>query len=110
MEIGATGDAGKVEAFIPEHQVVSSPRYGRGHPSRSTLREQAASLEALCRGVALAVSPPDGALSVAMGVPIVLAAERSAGEGRPLKLMKFNFGRNYRRTGTHEVGEIPRNA
>lgn len=98
QEIAATGDAGKVECFVPESTLVvgrRQPREVRTEPvpvdaevlaagahHGSTFAEHLAFREAVLEGGPPAVAARDGLWSVAMGV----AAERSAREGRPVAL------------------------
>jgi len=97
-EIAATGDAGKVECFVPESTVVIGRRQPRhvetlkvevdaqaleaGTHHGSTFHEHRAFLEALREGRPPLVSAEDGLRAVAMGV----AAERSAAERRPVEM------------------------
>jgi len=97
-EIAATGDAGKVECFIPESTLVIGRRQPRrverlhvpvderilksgGHHG-STYFEHLAFREALLAGGPPQVSALDGLRAVAVG----LAAERSAAERRPVEM------------------------
>ena len=105
-EIGAVGDAGKVECFIPDstvtigrrtpgwqgrmtpasvetHDVLVDPRLLRaGHHHGSTCFEQQAFVEAIRRNAEPVVSLADGLMAVAMGV----AAERSVAERRVVEM------------------------
>jgi predicted dehydrogenase len=93
-EIVATGDAGKLECFIPESTLVIGKRHprkiethvvpvderilGAGFHHGSTYYEHAGFQRAIRDGTPPEVSARDGLLAVAMG----LAAERSAAERR----------------------------
>lgn len=97
-EIAATGDAGKLECFVPESTLVVGRRADRSVRSETvevdaraleagthfgaTWYQHAAFLEALRSGGPPAVSARDGLRAVAMGV----AAERSAAEHRPVAM------------------------
>ena len=101
QEIAVTGDAGKVECFVPESTVVIGRRQPRevktvtldvdrdvlaaGAHHGSTFAEHQAFREAILSGGEPAVSARDGLLAVAMGV----AAERSALEGRPVEIAEL---------------------
>jgi len=103
VEIAATCDRGKIEAFVPESRVVVCRRDGSAHESRtfelpaeiryagahhgSTYYEHLAFLEAVRSGGHPAVSALDGALAVAVGA----AAEQSAREHRPVELRELGF-------------------
>jgi predicted dehydrogenase len=98
QEIAATGDAGKVECFVPEGLVVVGRRAPRSVESErvavdahilaagshfgATRFQHQAFLRAVREGRPAAVSAEDGLRAVAMGV----AAERSAAERRPVEL------------------------
>ncbi len=103
VEIAATGDRGKVEAFEPAHRLVLGLR---GRPDRqeidfdldprvraagahhgSTFIEHLDFLEAVRGGGKPAVSAEDGALAVAVGA----AAERSVREKRPVTLDEVGY-------------------
>jgi len=103
MEIAATGDRGKAEAFIPE-QTLLLTRRDRDEPTRidfpadarlaqagahhgSTFFEHLAFRDAIRAGGAPVVSARDGALAVAMGA----AGERSVREGRPVALSEYGL-------------------
>jgi predicted dehydrogenase len=103
MEIAATGDRGKVEAFLPEHRLVLTRR-DRDEPATvrfkvdprareagahhgSTFLEHLAFLKAIREGGRPTVSVEDGALAVGLGA----AAERSAREKRPIELAELGF-------------------
>jgi predicted dehydrogenase len=103
MEIAATGDRGKAEAFIPEHRLVLTRRE-RNEPTTirfhvdprareagahhgSTLLEQLAFRDAIRAGTKPLVSVEDGALAVAIGA----AGERSAREKRAIELCELGF-------------------
>lgn len=103
MEIAATGDRGKVEAFIPRHRLVLTRR-DRDEPSTvefkvdprakllgahhgSTFLEHLAFRDAIRSGGRPIVGAADGALAVAVGV----AGERSAKERRPVELKELGF-------------------
>jgi predicted dehydrogenase len=97
-EICATGDAGKLECFVPEGTLVvgrRSPRSVRservavdpellaaGFHHGATWYQHGAFLRAIRTGSAPEVGVRDGLLAVALG----LAAERSARERRPVAL------------------------
>jgi predicted dehydrogenase len=98
LEIAATGDRGKAEAFLPAHRLVLTRR-DRDEPATiefpedprarllgahhgSTLLEHLAFRDAIRSGGKPLVSVADGALAVAVGV----AGERSARERRPVEL------------------------
>jgi predicted dehydrogenase len=103
VEIAATGDRGKVEAFVPAHTVVVSRRDGSaaethtfalppevryaGAHHGATYYEHLAFLAAVRSGGAPAVSAADGALAVAVGA----AAELSIRERRPVELGELGF-------------------
>jgi myo-inositol 2-dehydrogenase / D-chiro-inositol 1-dehydrogenase len=103
MEIAATGDRGKAEAFLPRHALVLTRR-DRNEPSTtvfpldpqarqsgahhgSTLFEHLAFRDAIRSGGKPLVSVEDGALAVAVGS----AAERSVKERRPVALHELGF-------------------
>ena len=103
MEIAATGDRGKVEAFVPGHRLVVTRR-DRNEPATitfpvdanlaragahhgSTFFEHIAFRDAIRSGGKPAVSVLDGALAVAMG----MAGERSVRLGRPVDLAELGF-------------------
>jgi predicted dehydrogenase len=103
LEIAATGDRGKVEAFVPEHRLLVTRR-DRNEPTEvrfpidrglasagahhgSTFFEHLAFRDAIRSGGKPVVSVEDGALAVAMGV----AGERSAKLGRPVDLAELGF-------------------
>ncbi|RIL06433.1 MAG: oxidoreductase [Proteobacteria bacterium] len=103
MEIAATGDRGKVEAFVPEHRLVLTRR-DRNEPATvtfpvdanlaragahhgSTFWEHVAFRDAIRSGGKPVVSVEDGALAVAVGV----AGERSIQLGRPVALAELGF-------------------
>jgi predicted dehydrogenase len=103
QEIAATGDAGKVECFVPESTLVVGRRHPRevrsetievdgdvlaaGAHHGSTFAEHVEFRRALLAGGAPAVSARDGLMAVAMGA----AAERSAAEGRPIELAELGL-------------------
>ena len=103
MELAVTGDAGKVEAFVPAHRLVRSRRdrlvreeeqvaidpaiRDAGFHHGATYYQHLAFLDAIRAGRAPTVSVADGALAVAMG----MAAERSARERRPVELAELGF-------------------
>ncbi len=103
MEIAATGSEGKIEAFIPAHELILTRRDSRdqtnielsvdrevrhaGAHHGSTFFEHMAFLEAIRKDGKPIVSVEDGALAVAVGV----AAERSVREGRPVQLSELGF-------------------
>ncbi|MCZ6463050.1 MAG: Gfo/Idh/MocA family oxidoreductase [Proteobacteria bacterium] len=98
QEISATGDAGKVECFIPESKLVVGRRNPRsveeqevdvdartlaaGVHHGSTFVEHQEFRKAILSGSPPAVSAVDGLRAVEMGV----AAERSAVEGRAVEM------------------------
>lgn len=103
MEIAATGDAGKAEAFVPAQRLVLTRR-DRNEPATiafplagnlahagahhgSTFFEHLAFRDAIRTAGAPVVSVEDGALAVAMGA----AGERSAKLGRPVELSELGF-------------------
>jgi myo-inositol 2-dehydrogenase / D-chiro-inositol 1-dehydrogenase len=103
MEIAATGDRGKAEAFLPRHELVLTRR-DRNEPTTirfqvdpraresgahhgSTLLEHLAFRDAIRSGGRPLVSVEDGALAVAVGS----AAERSVKERRPVALRELGF-------------------
>jgi predicted dehydrogenase len=103
MELAATGDRGKAEAFLPAHRLVLTRR-DRDEPATiefrvdrlaqqagahhgATLGEHLAFLHAVRTGGKPAVSAADGALAVAVGA----AGERSARERRPVELAEVGF-------------------
>jgi predicted dehydrogenase len=103
MEIAATGDRGKAEAFLPAHELVLTRR-DRDEPASvrfkvdprakeagahhgSTLLEHLAFLNAIRTGGRPIVSAEDGALAVGIGA----AGERSARERRPVELRELGF-------------------
>lgn len=103
MEIAATGDRGKVEAFVPEHRLVMTRR-DRNEPATvtfpvdanlaragahhgSTFFEHVAFRDAIRSGGKPVVSVEDGALAVAVGA----AGERSIQLGRPVALAELGF-------------------
>jgi len=101
QEIAATGDAGKIECFIPESTLVVGRRSPRqidtetiavdedvlaaGAHHGSTFVEHQEFRKALLSGGPPTVSARDGLLAVAMGA----AAERSAAERRPVELSEL---------------------
>jgi myo-inositol 2-dehydrogenase/D-chiro-inositol 1-dehydrogenase len=101
QEIAATGDAGKVECFIPESTLVLGRRAPRsietqtiavdadvlaaGAHHGSTFVEHQEFRRALLSGGAAAVSAHDGLMAVVMGA----AAERSAAERRPVEISEL---------------------
>jgi predicted dehydrogenase len=103
MEIAATGDAGKAEAFVPAQRLVLTRR-DRNEPTTvsfplaaglahagahhgSTFFEHLAFRDAIRAGTKPVVSVEDGALAVAMGA----AGERSVRERRPVELRELGF-------------------
>jgi predicted dehydrogenase len=103
MEIAATGDRGKAEAFLPQHELVLTWR-DRNEPTTtrfeidpraresgthhgSTLLEHLAFRDAIRSGGRPLVTVEDGALAVAVGS----AAERSVKERRPVALRELGF-------------------
>lgn len=103
MELAATGDAGKVEAFVPAHRLVLSRRdrlardeeqiaidpaiRDAGFHHGATYYQHRAFLDAIANRRPPLVSLADGALAVAMG----LAAERSARERRAVEMRELGF-------------------
>lgn len=105
MEIAATGDVGKAEAFVPENRVVLCRR-DRDEPATiefrvdrraeragahhgSTLAEHLRFRDAIRQGGHAEVSVLDGALAVFVGV----AAERSVRERRAVELRELDGAR-----------------
>jgi predicted dehydrogenase len=103
MEIAATGDAGKAEAFVPAQRLVLTRR-DRNEPATitfplaanlahagahhgSTFFEHLAFRDAIRTAGRPVVSVEDGALAVAMGA----AGERSVQQRRPVELTEFGF-------------------
>ncbi len=103
LEIAATGDRGKAEAFLPAHTLVLTRR-DRDEPASirfkvdprareagahhgSTFLEHLAFRDAVRSGGKPIVSVEDGALAVGVGA----AAERSAREKRPVELTELGF-------------------
>jgi predicted dehydrogenase len=103
MEIAATGDRGKAEAFLPAHKLVLTRR-DRNEPATvsfsvtgavahagahhgSTFFEHLAFRDAVRSGGKPLVSVEDGALAVAVGA----AAEQSCREKRPVALEDLGF-------------------
>ncbi len=103
MEIAATGDAGKAEAFVPAQRLILTRR-DRNEPATitfplaanlahagahhgSTFFEHLAFRDAIRTAGRPVVSVEDGALAVAMGA----AGERSARERRPVELSELGF-------------------
>jgi predicted dehydrogenase len=103
MEIAATGDLGKAEAFIPAHRLVLTRR-DRNEPTTiafqvdprareagahhgSTLLEHLAFRDAIRANGKPLVSVEDGALAVAVGA----AGELSARERRVIELRELGF-------------------
>lgn len=103
VDVTATGEIGKLQAFEPDHELILSKRDGSPPQSRrfemkaelqnagahhgSTYREHLAFQEAIRRGGRPAVSAEDGALAVAVGA----AAETSIRERRPVDLSELGF-------------------
>ena len=102
VEITATGDIGKVQAFEPRHEVVVSPRRGGGERRQfplerhielagwhhgATYYEHLDFLDCLRHGRKPTVGVADGALSVAVGA----AAQRSIAEGRAIAMSELGF-------------------
>jgi len=103
LEIAATGDRGKVEAFLPAHRLVLTRR-DRDEPATvelrvdprakqlgahhgSTFLEHLAFRDAIRSGGRPIVSAADGALAVAVGA----AGERSVRERRPVELRELGI-------------------
>jgi predicted dehydrogenase len=103
LEIAATGDRGKAEAFLPAHRLVLTRR-DRDEPTTvefkldprthllgahhgSTFLEHLAFRDAIRSGGKPLVSVADGALAVAVGA----AGERSAREKRPVELRELGL-------------------
>jgi predicted dehydrogenase len=106
-EIAATGDAARLDVFIPSGRLVTSPRVGFLKPKRAitehigvdeaalkagshhgaTYYQIAAFLDACLSGGAPAVSAEDGFRAVAMG----LAAEISAREHRAVSMAELGL-------------------
>jgi predicted dehydrogenase len=103
VEITATGDKGKVQAFLPENALYICRRDGSAHEKRtfevdaqvrragahhgSTYFEHLAFLEAIRSGGKPVVTVEDGALAVAVGA----AAEQSIRQGKPVELKELGF-------------------
>jgi predicted dehydrogenase len=103
MELVATGDAGKVEAYVPSQTLVVRRRDRRdarserfaidpaaaaaGFHHGSTLVEHQRFAAAIRGGAGPEVSVRDGALAVALGA----AGEISARERRPVELAELGF-------------------
>lgn len=103
MELAATGDLGKAEAFVPAHRLVLSRRNGTTHDEEqiaidptvraagfhhgATYYQHRAFLDAIARQQPPQVSVADGALAVAVG----LAAETSAREKRVVDMSELGF-------------------
>jgi myo-inositol 2-dehydrogenase / D-chiro-inositol 1-dehydrogenase len=103
VEITATGERGKVQAFEPGHELVICRRDGSaplretfdldaavrsaGAHHGSTFFEQRAFMDAIRSGSNPAVTVEDGALAVAVGA----AAERSIREKRSVELSELGF-------------------
>jgi len=102
VEVTATGRAGKVQAFEPDHEVIVSPRRGQRESRRfaierhielagwhhgATYFEHVDFLECLRSGRPPVVSAADGALSVAVGT----AAHLSIDERRPVEMGELGF-------------------
>jgi myo-inositol 2-dehydrogenase/D-chiro-inositol 1-dehydrogenase len=103
VEITATGERGKLQAFLPEDRFVVCYRDGRPHditdlavdPALSaagahhgaTYYEHAAFLDAIHTGGKPAVTVEDGAWAVAVGA----AAQRSIRERRGVELAELGF-------------------
>ena len=103
LELAATGDRGKVEAFLPAHRLVLTRRDRReratvefevdprakvlGAHHGSTFFEHLGFRDAIRSGGRPLVSAADGALAVAVGV----AGERSAKERRPVALRELGL-------------------
>lgn len=103
MELAATGDAGKAEAFVPAHRLVFSRRdrltpveeqitiepaiRDAGFHHGATYYQHLAFLDAIRHGRPPQVSVEDGALAVAVG----LAAEQSAREHRVVEMRELGF-------------------
>jgi myo-inositol 2-dehydrogenase/D-chiro-inositol 1-dehydrogenase len=103
VEIAATGEHGKVQAFEPEDATVLCRRDGSGHQREtfevdaairnagahhgSTYLEHLAFQEAIRNNTPPAVSVEDGALAVGVGA----AAELSARERRPVEMRELGF-------------------
>jgi predicted dehydrogenase len=101
VEMAATGDRGKLEAFIPAHQLVHTYRngapqttlafevdprvQGAGAHHGSTYFEHLGFIAAIRAGGTPAVSVVDGARAVAVGA----AAEQSIREHRPVELREL---------------------
>ena len=103
MEIAATGDRGKAEAFLPRHELVLTWRDRKertttqfevdsharalGAHHGATLLEHVAFRDAIRDGGKPIVSVEEGALAVAVGH----AAEQSVKQGRPVALRELGF-------------------
>jgi predicted dehydrogenase len=103
LELAATGDRGKAEAFLPAHTLVLTRR-DRDEPASirfkvdprareagahhgSTFLQHLAFRDAIRSGGKPIVSVEDGALAVGVGA----AGERSAREKRPVELTELGF-------------------
>jgi predicted dehydrogenase len=103
MELAATGDAGKIEAFVPAHRLVLGRRdriareeevvaidptiRDAGFHHGATYYQHLAFIEAVRAGKPAQVSVRDGALAVAIGI----AAETSAREHRVVDMRELGF-------------------
>jgi len=103
MELAATGDAGRAEAFVPAHRLVFSRRSRLAHEEEvvaidptiraagfhhgATYYQHLAFLDAVAARRPPQVSVADGALAVAVG----LAAETSVRERRVVEMRELGF-------------------
>jgi predicted dehydrogenase len=103
MELAATGDQGKIEAFVPAHRIVLGRRdrlardeetitidptiRDAGFHHGATYYQHLAFLDAIRSGTPPRIGVRDGALAVAMG----LAAEISARERRVVEMRELGF-------------------
>jgi myo-inositol 2-dehydrogenase/D-chiro-inositol 1-dehydrogenase len=103
MELAATGDAGKIEALVPEHRIILGRRgatvrdeeqididptiRAAGFHHGATYYQHRAFLTAIAERRPPQVSLADGALAVAVG----LAAETAARERRVVEMRELGF-------------------
>jgi predicted dehydrogenase len=103
MELAATGDQGKAEAFVPAHRIVIGRRTGlareeetvavdpairdAGFHHGATYYQHRAFIDAIREAGPPRISVRDGALAVAIGI----AAETSAREQRVVEMAELGF-------------------